>query len=287
MLATPDIDALSAHLLEIAARAAREAGDAVASLAGSVAVDQKLGFFDPVTECDRRAERMISEQIFRHHPDSTLIGEEGGRHGDGAVHWFVDPIDGTANFAAGIPFFSVSIAAALGDRLLAGVVYDPTRCEMFAASTAGATLNGEPIRSRGSATDSGATLLTDFPKSGGRVSPGDFERFATMVNSFRAVRRMGSTALHLAYVACGRAEATFSIETNAWDLAAGMLLVLQAGGCYLPAGRLSTPGEFDATRPWLAPTFLATCPELDLATSTLGATIWRDLLGRTEVAPVR
>ena len=274
MIATPDVDALSTHLVEIATRAALDAGAYVVEHAGRVAADAKAGFFDPVTECDRRSERMIAEQVFRDHPDSTLIGEEGGRHGDGAVHWFVDPIDGTANFVAGIPFFCISIAAALGDRMLAGVVYDPVRRELMAASTAGATLNGAPIRAAGGATDAEATLLTDFPKSGGRVAPGDFERFGALVGSFRAVRRLGSTALHLAYVACGRAEATFSIDTNAWDLAAGMFLVQQAGGRYLAAPEGAAPKE----RPWLAPSYVASCPEFDLEHSSLKAVIWDDLL---------
>ena len=279
MIATPDVDALSSHLVEVATRAALEAGADVVEYAGRVAADDKAGFFDPVTECDRRSERMISERIFREHPDSTLIGEEGGRHGDGSVHWFVDPIDGTANFVAGIPFFCISIAAALEDRMLAGVVYDPVRRELMAASTAGATLNGAPMRSRGGATDAAATLLTDFPKTGGRAAPGDFERLGVLVRHFRAVRRLGSTALHLAYVACGRAEVTFSIHTNSWDLAAGMFLVQQAGGRYLPAPeRAAPPG-----RPWLAPSFVATCPEFDLAGSSLRATILDDLLAvRTE-----
>ena len=275
MIANPDVDALSTRLVEIATRAALDAGAYVVDYAGRVVADEKLGFFDPVTECDRQSERMIAEQIFHYHPDSTLIGEEGGRRGEGAVHWFVDPIDGTVNFVAGIPFFCISIAAALGDRMLAGVVYDPVRRELMAASTAGATLNGEPIRCTGSATDAGATVLTDFPKSGGRVGPGDLERFGALVDSFRAVRRLGSTALHLAYVACGRAEATFAINTNAWDLAAGMFLVQQAGGRYLVPR--NSPASAD--RPWLAPSFIATCPEFDLARSSLGRVIWDDLLG--------
>ena len=168
MVATPNLDALSTHLVAIATRAALDAGASVVDHAGRVAADQKLGFFDPVTECDRRAERIIAEHIFRDHPDSTIIGEEGGRQGDGAVQWFVDPIDGTVNFVAGIPFFSISIAAAPGGRMLAGVVYDPVRREVMAASTAGATLNGEPIRCTGGATDAESTVLTDFPKSATR-----------------------------------------------------------------------------------------------------------------------
>lgn len=273
-----EADALSAHLLETATTAAREAGALVAPWAGRVAVAaEKRGFFDPVTECDRAAEQLIAERIFQAHPDSTLIGEEGGARGDGAVHWYVDPIDGTNNFVAGIPFFCVSIAAALGDRMLAGVVYDPVRDELMAASTTGAFLNGAPIRCGGSATDAGATLLTSYPESGGRASDADLARFGELIRGFRAVRRLGSTALHLAYVACGRADASFERDTNAWDVGAGLFLVQQAGGRYLvPAGEGLT-----ARRPWLSRLYVAACPELDLRHSVLQAVLWPAARGET------
>jgi len=275
MVTDREADALSAKLVEIAIDAAREAGAYIVQHAGRVMdVGEKRGFFDPVTECDRQSERLISSQIFQRHPDSTIIGEEGGRQGSGAVHWYVDPIDGTNNFIAGLPYYSVSIAAALDDRMLAGVVYDPEHDEMMAASTAGATLNGQPMRCTGAATDTGATLLTGFPKSGGLATPDDFERFALLLKSFRAVRRLGSTALHLAYVACGRSDATFEINTNSWDLAAGMFLVQQAGGQYL----VPQDGSLAATRPWLSGSFIAACPELDLAQSSLRPAIWEGLI---------
>ena len=131
--------------------------------------------------------------------------------------------------------------------MLTGVVYDPTRDEYFTASRA-ASLNGAPIRSAGSAGDTGAMLLTGFPKAGsGEATPDDFERFAVLLASFLAVRRMGSTALHLAYVACGRADVTFEIRTNSWDLAAGSV----PG----PAGRRPVPRAsraVDPRRPALA-----------------------------------
>jgi len=275
MITDREADALSAQLTEIAIDAAREAGAYIVQYAGrSMEVGEKRGFFDPVTEYDRGSERLIAEQIFRRFPDSTLVGEEGGRQGSGAVHWYVDPIDGTNNFVSGLPYFSVSIAAALDDRMLAGVVLDPTRDECFAASRAGATLNGVPIRCTGSDSDTGATLLTGFPKSGGLASDEDFNRFAVLLRSFRSVRRMGSTALHLAYVAAGRSDATFEINTNAWDLAAGMFLVQQAGGQYL----VPDDGTETASRPWLFPSFIALCPELDLRQSSLWPTVWDGLI---------
>jgi myo-inositol-1(or 4)-monophosphatase len=276
--------ALSAHLLEIAIEAARDAGAYFAPFAGRIEVAaEKKGFFDPVTECDRESERRIVGRIFRDHPDSTIVGEEDGRQGTGAVHWYVDPIDGTNNFVAGIPFFCVSIAAALGDRLLAGVVYDPSRDEVFAASTAGATVNGEPFRCQGSPSDNYGTLLTEFPRSGRPTTPRDLDQFARLIRPFRAARRLGSTALHLAYVAAGRADATFGMGTNPWDVAAGVMLVQQAGGRYLvPAGNPDW-----SARPWLSPHYLAVTPRLDLSTSSLGSVVLNEMFASVADGVVR
>ena len=275
MITDREADALSAHLTEIAIDAAREAGTYIVQHAGRVEeVGEKRGFFDPVTECDRHSERLISAQIFRRHPDSTIIGEEGGQQGNGAVHWYVDPIDGTNNFVAGLPYYCVSIAAALDDRMLAGVIYDPEHDECFTAARAGVTLNGAPIRAKGAAGDTGATLLTGFPKSGGQATADDLDRFSVLLKSFRATRRLGSTALHLAYVACGRSDVTFEINTNSWDLAAGMFLVQQAGGQYLVP---ETEAVF-ATRPWLSGSFIAACPEFSVEQSSLRPAIWEGLI---------
>ena len=277
-----EADAFSRHLLEIAIGAAHAAGAYFTPFAGRIEIAaEKKGFFDPVTECDRESERRIVERIFQAHPDSTIVGEEGGQQGAGAVQWYVDPIDGTNNFVAGVPYFCVSIAAALDGRLLAGVVYDPNRHETFAASTAGATLNGEPMRCTGSALDTGATLLTEFPRSGRPIDPEDLARFGRLLRGFRAVRRLGSTALHLAYVAAGRADATFGLGTNPWDIAAGALLVQQAGGRFLVP-----PSNAAANaRPWLTPDYFALTPELDLERSVLGTVVWHDLFGAGVAAP--
>jgi myo-inositol-1(or 4)-monophosphatase len=278
-----DTDALSRHLLEIATGAARDAGAYFAPFAGRIEFAEKKGFYDPVTECDKESERRIIERILRDHPDSTIIGEEGGQQGSGAVHWYVDPIDGTNNFVAGVPFFCVSIAAALGDQLLAGVIYDPSRDELFAASTAGATCNGEPIRSSGSTTDSRSTLLTEFPRSGRPLQENDLEYFGRLIRPFRAVRRIGSTALHIAYVAAGRADATFGMGTNSWDVAAGVMLVQQAGGRYLvPPGH----PEWSA-RPWLSPHYLAVTAELDLEQSVVGEVVWNGMFANIQDGVVR
>ncbi|MCC7367383.1 MAG: inositol monophosphatase [Chloroflexi bacterium] len=277
-------DALSRHLLAIATDAAKDAAAYFAPFAGRIAIAaEKKGFFDPVTECDRESERRIVERIFREHPDSTIVGEEDGQQGSGAVHWYVDPIDGTNNFVAGVPFFCVSIAAALGDQLLAGVIYDPSKDELFAASTAGATLNGEPMRAAGSVLDSGCTLLTEFPRSGRPLDPNDLDQYERLIRPYRAVRRLGSTALHLAYVACGRGDATFGMGTNPWDVAAGVMLIQQAGGRYLvPEGNATW-----AARPWLSPYYLAVTPELDLGQSAVGDVVLREMFAEVEAGGSR
>lgn len=283
MVSDREADALSSHLLEIAVGAAHTAGAYFTPFAGRIEYDEKKGFYDPVTECDRHSERLIVERIFREYPDSTIVGEEAGQQGSGAVRWYVDPIDGTNNFVAGIPFFCVSIAAALDGRLLAGVIYNPSHQETFAASTQGATLNGEPIRCAGHHLDSGSTLLTEYPRSGRPIDPAELERLGTLLPHFRAVRRLGSTALHLAYVAAGRADATFGLGTNPWDIAAGVLLVQQAGGRFLVP-----PADADArAQPWLSPDYFALTPELDLERSSLGAVVWRDLFRAGAEPPPR
>ena len=266
---SPPVDhAVSRQLLEIASAAALRVGAYLLEHNGArVEHEEKAGFYDPVTEYDRQAERLIAEHIFREWPDSAVVGEEGGRQGSGAVVWYVDPIDGTNNFVTGIPFFCISIAAMVGGSIVAGVVFDPVRNELMAASTVGAYLNGQRIRSSGQASDSTAVLSTGFPYSGGRASPEDVDLFGKLTARFRAVRRLGSTALELAYVACGRVDLTFQTNANPWDVAAGMLLVQQAGGRYLALG--TERPDWDS-EPWMSPVFIAACPEFDLARSSVG-----------------
>lgn len=258
-----NIDELSQNLVGIALAAALKVGGMlVEAFNRGVTVEQKTGFSDLVTEYDRESERMISDYIFQHHPDSTLLGEEGGAQGVGRVQWYVDPIDGTTNFATGLPFFCVSIGAAFEQQMLAGVIYDPIRAELFSASTRGASLNNKPIRSQGGRRDAEAVILTDFPYLKKQLSDDDYGLYARMIKNFRGVRRIGSIALQMAYVACGRADVVFSINASAWDVAAGMFLIEQAGGRYLPL-------EPARQKPWPPPDFIAVCPEFELEQSVL------------------
>lgn len=259
----PDVDRLSLRLLDIAAQAALSVEKLLLEgFQTNIAPEEKGNRHDLVTKYDRNAEETIREAILKRYPDSTILGEESGNHGDGAIQWFVDPIDGTTNFATGIPFFNVSIAAALDQRMLAGVIYDPIRREMFSASTAGAFLNTERIRATGTSSEAQAVLLTDFPYPDQTITDDDYGLFADLVHNFRAVRRLGSAALELAYVACGRVDAAFLGLGSAWDVAAGMMLIEQAGGQYVPIERL-------ATGMWPPSRCIATSAEFDLEQSIL------------------
>ncbi|WP_049565435.1 inositol monophosphatase family protein [Nonomuraea sp. SBT364] len=238
----------SRELTAIASEAARAVGDRLrGAFRSRPQVRTKRDFHDPVTEHDKAAEDHIRDVLARRCPDSVVVGEEGGTHGEGAVSWYVDPIDGTANFAAGLPFFCTSIAAAVDGEVVAGVVYDPVRDDEFAAWLGGATCNGTPIRSAGARTDREAMLLSSYPTPRDLDRDGDaaLDRLARMTRAFAAVRRPGSAALKLAHVAAGWSDVAYGTHVNAWDVAAGSLLVRQAGGVYLPlSGSVFAPGGY-------------------------------------------
>lgn len=266
-------DQLSQQLLIVAKTAAFRAGEMlIEAFAGNKPTSEKSSRHDLVTEYDHRAERIIIDQIMGQYPDSTILGEEGGSQGSGAVQWFVDPIDGTTNFALGIPFFNVSIAAALEGEILAGVVYDPMRQELFAASRQGAFLNDRPIRARRGVTEAEAVLVTDWPYPDYRFTDDDFLIYAEVVRRFRAVRRMGSLALEMCYVACGRVDVCFSLLGKAWDVAAAMLLLEQVGARYRPI-----PGLNKGT--WPPSKFIASGPDFELEQSSLKFLLRQPLTG--------
>ncbi|WP_246342290.1 inositol monophosphatase family protein [Actinomadura verrucosospora] len=261
----------SRELARIAETAARATGDRLrGAFRSRPEVALKRDFHDPVTEHDRAAEETIRAVLAEHTPGSVVVGEEGGTRGeagggDGDVRWYVDPIDGTANFAAGLPFFCTSIAAVAGGEVVAGVVYDPVRDDMFTASLDGATCNGAPIRAAGATEDRTGVIVTGYPNARELKRAGDaaLRNYARLVESFATVRRPGSAALCLAHVAAGWSDAAYGTSVNAWDVAAGLLLVRQAGGTYLPLG--GAPDGDD----WDAPGYVACVGEFDLARSVL------------------
>jgi myo-inositol-1(or 4)-monophosphatase len=273
------IDHDPATLARIAAEAALSVGDLLREgFRSGVSADTKTDFHDLVTVHDRAAEAKIRTRLDLLLPGSHIVGEEEGAIGDGPVTWYVDPIDGTNNFAGGVPFFCVSIGAELAGQLRAGVVYDPVRDELFAATPGNATLNGAPIAARRGRHDHEAVLGTDYPShvpsapdDDDADGTGDFERFAGLVRSFRTVRRLGSTALMLAYVAAGRLDVTFGVAKKPWDLAAGALLVEAAGGRYLPLRR---DGERSLSA-WTTPAYLAHGVGYDVQRSALSSVVDR------------
>lgn len=228
---------LAEQLRSIAEAAARGVGPMLrgAFRAGAEAMEKKNAH-DLVTEFDRASEAALSEHLFAAWPDSRILGEEGGHRGTGRIEWIVDPIDGTSNFAHGIAFFCVSIAAALDGELLAGVVYDPIAELMFSANAEGAWLNGEPLSPPERTDETRSSLMTDYPSAEAIAldGPAAVEAFGVLVTRYATVRRTVSGALALAHVAAGWTDVTFGFDTNPWDVAAGILLVRRSGGTYVP-----------------------------------------------------
>ena len=190
------------------------------------------GVIDLVTEIDRRSEAFILAQVEKKFPGHEIMAEESGaRKGDGGYCWYIDPVDGTTNYAHGLPFFSVSIGVADEAGMLLGVVYDPMMDECFSAVRGeGAWLNGTPIHVSEVTTLVDSVIGTGFP-SNAHTSPNnnlaEFERFTLRV---QAVRRLGSAALNLSYVATGRLDGCWALGMQSWDIAAGGLIIQEAGG---------------------------------------------------------
>ncbi|HEX7289317.1 MAG TPA: inositol monophosphatase family protein [Candidatus Angelobacter sp.] len=209
---------------------AREAGALLLSFFGKVAVEYK-GEADLVTAADRASEKLIVERIRRQWPAHDLLGEEGSRTETGSDYrWYIDPLDGTTNFAHGFPVFCVSLALEYKGERIAGVVYDPNRDEMFAAEKgSGAQLNGREIRVSNVPRLQESLIATGFPSHKRHKNP-NIHFYHQLTLRSHGVRRAGSAALDLCYVACGRYDAFWEFNLNSWDTAAGVLLVQEAGG---------------------------------------------------------
>jgi myo-inositol-1(or 4)-monophosphatase len=209
---------------------AREAGALLLTFFGKVAVEYK-GEADLVTAADRASEKLIVERIRRQWPAHDLLGEEGSRTETGSDYrWYIDPLDGTTNFAHGYPVFCVSLALEYKAERIAGVVYDPSRDEMFAAEKgSGARLNGRPIHVSRVARLQESLVATGFPSHKRHKNP-NIHFYHQLTLRSHGVRRAGSAALDLCYVACGRYDAFWEFNLNSWDTAAGVLLVQEAGG---------------------------------------------------------
>ncbi len=209
---------------------AREAGGLLMSFFGKVAIEYK-GDADLVTKADRASEEFLVSRIRKQWPDHDLVGEEGSRNETGSDYrWYIDPLDGTTNFAHGYPVFCVSLGLDFKGERIAGVIYDPTRQEMFAASKeSGATLNGNPIRVSKTPRLVESLVATGFPSHKRHKNP-NIHFYHQLTLRSHGVRRAGSAALDLCYVACGRYDGFWEFNLNPWDTAAGVLIVQEAGG---------------------------------------------------------
>jgi myo-inositol-1(or 4)-monophosphatase len=222
-------------MLNIAVRAARAAGDLISRYIDRVDTLNitAKGRNDFVSEVDRQAEQEIVGILRKAYPNHSFLGEEGGRHGTlkGEFTWVIDPLDGTTNFLHGFPMFCVSIALLQKGRLECGVIYDPLRQELFTAKRgAGAMLENRRLRVTQQKFFKGALLGTGFPFKDQRNNDAYFGMFRELMKDAAGIRRAGSAALDLAYVACGRLDGFWEFGLLPWDMAAGVLLIQEAGG---------------------------------------------------------
>ncbi|HWK31875.1 MAG TPA: inositol monophosphatase family protein [Terriglobales bacterium] len=214
------------HIQQIA----REAGDLLMEHFGKVDIEYK-GEVDVVTAADRESEKLIVERLTKLWPDHDLMGEEGARRTSGSDYrWYIDPLDGTTNFAHGYPVFCVSIALECRGELIAGTVYDPTRREMFAAEKgSGAWLNDRAMRVSKTGRLAESLIATGFPSQKRHKNP-NIHFYHHITLQTHGVRRAGSAAMDLAYTAAGRYDGYWEFNLNPWDTAAGVLIVSEAGG---------------------------------------------------------
>lgn len=220
-------------MLNIAVRAARKAGDIIARF--SIKVDtlniSSKGENDFVSEVDHLAEEAIIQTIQKAYPDHSFLAEESGATAGNEYEWIIDPLDGTTNFLHNFPQYAVSIAMRHKGRLEIAVVYDPIKQEMFtAARGSGAHLNGKRIRVTKRANLKGALLGTGIPFRNMAILENYLHMLRALIPGSAGVRRAGSAALDLAYVAAGRLDGFWEYELNPWDIAAGILLIEEAGG---------------------------------------------------------
>lgn len=228
----------------VAINAAAKAGEWIKSKLGTVKeLNTKYSSQDLVTEVDKGAEQMIRKLILTHFPDHAILGEEGVEPGPQASShalkesleeeylWIVDPVDGTTNYVHGYPFYAVSIALAHKGEVIVGVIYDPSRDELFVAEKGkGAYVHGKPTAVSSENTLATSLLATGFPTDHNFAFPINMVGLQHLAPNVRNIRSGGSAALHMAYVATGRISGFWEIGLNSWDLAAGVLLVKESGG---------------------------------------------------------
>ncbi|MDA7977247.1 MAG: inositol monophosphatase [Pirellulales bacterium] len=229
------MESLTETLLETSRQAALAAGETLLDWRGKFQVREKAPA-DLVTDADLAAQQATQNLIASRHPTHGFLGEEGvdlsGE--DSRFRWIVDPLDGTVNYAHGAPGYCVSVAVEFEGKLLAGAIYDPNLREMYSAAQGqGAHLNGEPISASGITEISQAMVVASFAAGVTRESF-EIDNFVDILVAAQSLRRTGSAAMNLAYVAAGRFDGYWANNNHAWDIAAGWLLVQEAGGVIRP-----------------------------------------------------
>lgn len=226
---------LEKNLLDLAINAALKSGNILKEGFGTnYSIRSKEGRHNLVTEFDIKSEETIIEFLKQEVPNSEFLAEESGQtknNSDNTIKWVIDPLDGTVNFAHNIPIFSISIAAVINNMITLGVVYNPMNGELFTALIGnGSYCNSEKISVSKTQTLLDAFLVTGFPYGSGAANNRSAELFIKVVQQGIPIRRLGSAALDLAYVAAGRFDGFWEMELRPWDVAAGTLIVQEAGG---------------------------------------------------------
>ena len=198
---------------------------------GRISQINHKGAFDLVTEADIESEKQILEKIRKAFPDHDILAEESGANkGTTDFQWLIDPLDGTTNYAHQLPFFSIAIALAERGEIVLGLVLNPMDGELYSAIAGeGAELNGRPIRVSSTASVCDSLLVTGFPYDFDEIVEPTMQRFAACQQASQGVRRLGSAALDICYVACGRFDGFWEQNLKAWDKAAGAIIAAEAG----------------------------------------------------------
>jgi len=220
-----------ASFLETASDIARQAGALLNEYSQRNIGFELKGEFDLVTEADRASENLVVQALQKSFPTHAIVAEEGGgQPGSSEYRWYVDPLDGTTNFAHGFPMFNVTLALERAGELIAGVIYDPVHDEMFAAEKgSGAFLNSRPIHVSQTSSLESSLMATGFPSRKRHLNV-NVHFYYQLAMLSHGVRRAGSAALDLAYVASGRLDGFWEFGLKPWDMAAGVLLIREAGG---------------------------------------------------------
>ena len=237
----PTPEPTTTAILATATEAALLGGKVLQDWVGRFSVSEKSRA-NLVTEADHASQELIHQTIVAQFSDHGFLGEEGLCHESATsdYRWVIDPLDGTSNYVHGFPYYAVSIGVEKAGQLVAAVIFDPNRDETFAATLdGGATLNGQPINTSGQTDVSAAMAMASLPVGGDEHDPA-VNRFLRSLKHLQTVQRSGSAALNLACVACGRIDAFWSSSLKPWDVAAGVLIVKEAGGAVtnLEGGRI-------------------------------------------------